>query len=409
MTADANEQTPLAVRLAAWLLALATVPLLILGGLTTSYRAGMADPVWPTEPWYIVVNGAMWKEPDRGFILEHTHRFAAWTVGFLTLGLVAAAWWCGPNKKSRLLAFASLVLLVASFGWFHGQMMGVQKAAAASLDGSIPWPNASLSTMLFFLGSTAILLVRHLRSDQPLRFIRTGASLLLLTVMVQGLLGGLRVLLDKQLGLKATLGVELSQLHGVLAQVVFASMLALAAMTAKRCVGDHLSPFERVRLGRISLALVFATFLQLVWAVWVRHAPTPLAQRLHFLTAFAVAALIAWLAVRLYSNTDGSRLLGRTMGFLIAVVVLQVTLGVEAWMGKFAATGPEATVPPMYRSLTTSSVAIRTGHQVLGAILLGTATLLLVRIRRGPLPMGHVAENRRISSEDGVREASLSL
>ena len=41
-----------------------------------------------------------------------------------------------------------------------------------------------------------------------------------------------------------------------------------------------------------------AVLVQLVWAVWVRHAPTPLMQRLHILTAFAVTALAVWLAVR---------------------------------------------------------------------------------------------------------------
>ena len=34
-----------------------TVVLLVLGQLVTSFRAGMADPIWPTEPWYLFVVG----------------------------------------------------------------------------------------------------------------------------------------------------------------------------------------------------------------------------------------------------------------------------------------------------------------------------------------------------------------
>src|SRR5262249_19254806 len=45
--------------------------LFALGGFVTSFRVGMADPVWPTEPWYLVVNQKVWvQEPSKGFLIE---------------------------------------------------------------------------------------------------------------------------------------------------------------------------------------------------------------------------------------------------------------------------------------------------------------------------------------------------
>ena len=52
----------------------ATAVLLALGSLVTTFRVGMADPVWPTTPWFLFF--ASWTEPKPGFIIEHAHRLA---------------------------------------------------------------------------------------------------------------------------------------------------------------------------------------------------------------------------------------------------------------------------------------------------------------------------------------------
>ena len=62
-----------------WAIATALVGFLLLfalGGFVTSFRVGMADPVWPTEPWYLV--GKDWQKLEFGFLVEHTHRAAGW-------------------------------------------------------------------------------------------------------------------------------------------------------------------------------------------------------------------------------------------------------------------------------------------------------------------------------------------
>ena len=57
----------------------------------TSFRVGMADPIWPTEPWYLATNFKV----DFGYLVEHFHRIVAWSIGVLglvlTFGLRSAA------------------------------------------------------------------------------------------------------------------------------------------------------------------------------------------------------------------------------------------------------------------------------------------------------------------------------
>ena len=39
----------------------------------------MADPVWPTYPWHLLL--ISWDEPSPGFIIEHTHRLVGYVAG----------------------------------------------------------------------------------------------------------------------------------------------------------------------------------------------------------------------------------------------------------------------------------------------------------------------------------------
>jgi hypothetical protein len=53
--------------------------LLTLGAIVTSFRVGMADPIWPTRPWHLFTIN--WSEPQSGFLVEHTHRLTGFLVG----------------------------------------------------------------------------------------------------------------------------------------------------------------------------------------------------------------------------------------------------------------------------------------------------------------------------------------
>jgi cytochrome c oxidase assembly protein subunit 15 len=375
------------VRILAILTVLATVVLLTLGALTTSFRAGMADPVWPTEPWFLLVNGEKYNlEEHRGFLLEHTHRAAGFTVGILASLLAIAAWIAGPKFKSRIFGIASIVALLTVYGGFHRQMHVASDARAARQLAiqqgrpDVPAPEifpvesgiaTATCAALVLLASIA-----HLSSSQPGKWVRSLAGIVLVCVMIQGLLGGYRVYLDQ------LLGPELSQIHGTFAQAVFAAMCCIPALAAAPDPPREPSESERRRLAALSLALPALVFLQLVWGVMVRHTGGALAQRMHLLTAFAVLGVGVWFAGLIRANPETRRKFGFTVWHLLLMFAVQVALGVEAYLGKFAAIGPQGDVTPMARKITESAAAIRTLHVLIGTAILASSVVLALRVWR---------------------------
>ena len=76
---------------------LVTLVLLVLGQFVTSFRAGMADPIWPTEPWYLAENYKL----DLGYLIEHTHRIAGFAVGGFVSILALGLWYTEPRPAAR--------------------------------------------------------------------------------------------------------------------------------------------------------------------------------------------------------------------------------------------------------------------------------------------------------------------
>src|SRR5690348_10412087 len=68
---------------------------LALGAVVTSFQVGMADPVWPTAPWYLL--HARWGDHDLGFLIEHTHRLTGHLVGLCVIGLAVLLWLGAPR------------------------------------------------------------------------------------------------------------------------------------------------------------------------------------------------------------------------------------------------------------------------------------------------------------------------
>jgi cytochrome c oxidase assembly protein subunit 15 len=297
-------KTRLAPRwLHAWavLTACATVALLALGAVVTTFQVGMADPVWPTYPWHLLLID--WQEPRPGFVIEHTHRLAGYIIGCCVIVLTTG--FCLSARR----------------------------------------------TWLKWLGVAA-----------------------LAGVIVQGLLGGFRVVLH------AWLGTNLAVIHGCFAQIVFSLLVSLAVITSGRFTAEPLADEEASRLRRWSLALSALVFLQLVWGALVRHTNGALAQRVHFLTAFAVVAVAVWLARTILASPTARRRLGRALLVLGVLLTLQVMLGVESWMGKFA-----GNLLPELHKPTIGQAIVCVSHVLVGSFILATSVVLTVLAYR-PVP-----------------------
>jgi cytochrome c oxidase assembly protein subunit 15 len=86
----------------------ATVALLALGAVVTTFRVGMADPIWPTYPWHLLL--ISWQEPSPGFLIEHTHRAMGYIVGCCVIVLAAGLWF---GQERRWLSWLGLAALLA--------------------------------------------------------------------------------------------------------------------------------------------------------------------------------------------------------------------------------------------------------------------------------------------------------
>jgi heme A synthase len=299
--------------------ALAALPLLFLGAEVTTKQVGMVDPVWPTQPLYLFVEGTAW-ERGVGFLIEHGHRLAGWTVGACAILLTVGVWKTEPRRWVRWLALAVLV-----------------------------------------------------------------------GVSCQGILGGLRVRLN------AYFGTDLALIHGCFGQLVFSLLVSLAMCTSRRWnenSTDVLS--DSASLRRWSLLVTGLLILQLVLGAFVRHRGLAIAQRGHLLVAFAAIAAVTWLVKVIWDNYRSERSLVGAARVLAVVVLIQIALGIEAWMVKF---GSMQVMEPGHWLFNRDLV--RTCHVLGGAILLATSVVVTLRahqtvvesaLESAAAPLAHLEE-----------------
>jgi heme a synthase len=95
-------------------LALVTLPLIGVGGLVTTYDAGMAVPDWPGTFGYnlfLYPLSTWWSGPWDLFV-EHGHRLLGALGGILTIGLVIAVWLGDGRRWMRDASLAALGLVI---------------------------------------------------------------------------------------------------------------------------------------------------------------------------------------------------------------------------------------------------------------------------------------------------------
>jgi cytochrome c oxidase assembly protein subunit 15 len=227
-------------------------------------------------------------------------------------------------------------------------------------------------TAAWLVGLAAIVLAAGMWFGARGTGLRLAGLLGLLLVIAQGLLGIFRVRLN------AWVGPEMAMVHGLFAQIVFATLVGIAVVTSKSW--RRIVPaVESTGIRRLAAFLAAATYLQIVFGALVRHQHSPHAQRAHALFAFAVVAGVVWLVKEVWQESeDGS--VRRAAGILLGLVAIQVALGVESWLRRFGAGVPVETL-----GSNAISDFVRSAHFLVGALLFSTTVamnLLLYRPRR---------------------------
>src|SRR5690349_9345313 len=161
----------------AMLTAAATLLLVCLGGVVTSKEVGLSVPDWPTtygqNMFFFPIS--QWVG---GIFYEHTHRLVASVVGLLVVALTR---WLGGRGSRLPLAVIGGAEVAAGLGLLQ---LGAQWQGAGHF----------LSGIGVIVLLAGVVWVRNQPAAQPLPNL---GWFVFVTVQIQGLLGGLRVVLFK--------------------------------------------------------------------------------------------------------------------------------------------------------------------------------------------------------------------
>jgi heme a synthase len=277
----------------ALLTALATFPLLFVGGLVTSTGSALAVPDWPTTFGYHMflypLSGMV-----GGILYEHSHRLLGALVGLLTT--ILTLWlWCAESRA-----------------WLR------------------------------WLGSIA-----------------------LAVVILQGVLGGLRVVLVAQ---------TLAIVHACLAQAFFSILVTIAFFTSPERPGNHAEyPLEHLgRLRRLSVLTTALIYAQMVFGAILRHTGARLDAHLVFAGLVTIHVLV--LAMHLWRHSGEEDVVVRPIILLCVLLIAQLSLGLGAYLVKHTAMAAMAT--PFLR------VGLTTVHLAVGSLMLATSVMLTLRTYR---------------------------
>ena len=320
---------------------------------------------------------------------------ALWAPGSILFSsaLVAAGAFWGARRRdpareapnwtaalARVAVAATFLLLVA------GGLVTSNQAGLAVVD----WPNSYGYNMFLYpfarmtggiyyehahrllgalVGLTTVTLAVHLAQVETRAVVKRMALGAVLLVIVQGILGGLRV---------TEKNVELAVVHGVTAQVFFSLLVAIAVMCATSWRGDR-PPLASPRAGadrRAASVAVVALLIQIALGAIQRH--LALGLMLHIVSAFVVAPIAIAAGARAWAAYPGEPQLKRSGLTLIHATGLQLALG----FGAFVVRGAAAT-----GSLSMAwKVVVTTLHQGTGAVLLASAVALRLWLQRVVTP-----------------------
>ena len=313
------------------LLVCATFPLLWVGGLVTSYHAGMAVPDWPTTygynlfayPWQTWVLGP-WD-----LFIEHGHRLFAATVGMLTIALVVVVWLSERRRWVRDVALGALALVCIQ-GLLGGLRVQLGMRALARIHGCVG--------PLFFGYVTLIAAVTS-------RWWRAAAA-------------------RSQVGRPEVGRPEAGR-----------------------------SEADARRLRHLAVTTAAIAYLQIVLGACVRQLPqgTTLGEfRLfvifHLITAVVLAVHVGLLAARIVRRFRGESLLLRPAIVLCGLLLVQIGLGMAAWVTHYG-------VPVWFSNFHWAAsytveaegpwqIHLTTAHVAGGSLIFATTVLLAARSAR---------------------------
>ncbi len=307
--------------------------LIFVGGLVTSTDAGMAVPDWPTTfgenmflyPLDRMISGLLVTIPNN---LVHD----------LNLGVVTKAIQKALSVDENILSETAKIH-VSKLGkvWKitddkNNRFYTILNQNKPNQDGHL---GVYVHGVLFehshrllgsFVGLLAIATLLSVWLSKQRCFLKWLSALSLFFVIIQGILGGLRVIENS---------VTLAIIHASFAPVSLAFFAVLTLSTSKNNYQpkSQILTAEPIQVSRLSIFTLAIIYVQLVLGAIVRQTTQYLI--IHILVAILVALHIVLLVRKVFShlsNLSGFINLAMIMG---AMIILQMTLGIGAWYSEF--------------------------------------------------------------------------
>jgi heme a synthase len=219
---------------------------------------------------------------------------------------------------------------------------------------------------LLTIGLVIFLFVKEKRS-----WVRRLGLFALFAVIAQGLLGGLTV--------KLMLPLAVSSAHATLAQLFFCTTVSLAVFTSSSWIEDR-PPIEEqgsLPVRYLCVAAAATIFLQLILGATLRHSATwdkPLPTDLlltHIGGAVAVTLILGTAAWTILRRHKGETFLTRPAKVVLALLGVQLSLGIAAYLTRVASPNDPQPLNPM--------VGITVAHVACGALVFATTIVLTLR------------------------------
>lgn len=223
------------------------------------------------------------------------------------------------------------------------------------------------------------LLVVLWRNDRRRWMSWLGAAALALVVF-QGVLGGMRVVLNER---------TLAMLHGCTGPLFFALTVALAVFTSRRWQGAReplLSPHGGT-IRRLAVVTCILVYLQLLLGAVLRHVPIAtepgtfaLAVKFHLFMAGVLLfhiALLAWASLR---DVCSAGIIHWLAAALAGLMCVQLALGAATWLAKYSVPyWASGFVPANWGAIVDKGwlqTHIVTAHVAVGSMMLGVSLAL---------------------------------
>jgi cytochrome c oxidase assembly protein subunit 15 len=212
------------------------------------------------------------------------------------------------------------------------------------------------------IGALTIALGVTLAVAEPRRWVRWLGLLAVALVCLQGLVGGLRVVL-----LQDTLAI----VHGCLAQVFFALLVTLAVVTGRGWAAPADVRTDAPRLAPFGVLAVGVAYGQVVLGAFTTHGD---ALWWHVAGAVVTTGVLVGLALAVLRGAGRDSVLAWWGHAVKVFLALQIALGLGAYAVRFTDLG----VPGGQLAV----IALPVAHRAVGALLLGATVALALQLAR---------------------------